>query len=135
MSDWDSDDCSADHVLMLVSSPGCVGYVSPASAEMLGYAPGEIIGRHVLRFVSGDDAVRMRQIWSRVRLGDAREVTVECRVRNKSNGWQWLESRIRWLPGDSANAARWIASMRDVTERRQLEQQLIAEKEIGRAHV
>src|SRR3546814_14460219 len=70
----------------------------------------------------------MRQIWSRVRLGDAREVTVECRVRNKSNGWQWLESRIRWLPGDSANAARWIASMRDVTERRQLEQQLIAEK-------
>lgn len=115
-------------VLMLVSSPGCVGYVSPAISAMLGYAPGEIIGRHVLRFVSGDDAVRMRQIWSRVRLGEAREVTVECRVRNKSNGWQWLESRIRWLPGDSANAARWIASIRDVTERRQLEQRLIAEK-------
>src|SRR3546814_18023248 len=79
---------------------------------------------HVLRFVAGDDAVRMRQIWSRVRLGDAREVTVECRVRNKSNGWQWLESRIRWLPGDSANAARWIASMRDVTERRSEERRV-----------
>src|SRR3546814_15357557 len=67
-------------VLMLVSSPGCVEYVSPAIGEMLGYTPGEIIGRHVLRFVSGDDAVRLRQIRSEERrVGN--EGVITCRTR------------------------------------------------------
>src|SRR3546814_15481229 len=61
-------------VLMLVSSPGCVGYVSPAIGEMLGYTPGEILGRHVLRFVSGDDAVRMRQICDRKSVVEGKRV-------------------------------------------------------------
>lgn len=118
-------------VLMLVSGSGCVAYVSPAVTAMLAYAPGELVGRHVLRFVSSDDAVRMRQLWARVRFGESREtreVSVECRVRNQRNDWQWLEARVRWLPGDGTNAARWIASLREVSGRRQLEQRLIAEK-------
>jgi len=115
-------------VLMLVSSAGGIAYVSPAVTAMLAYAPGELVGRHVLRFVSSDDAVRMRQLWARVRFGETRELSVECRVRNQRNGWQWLEARVRWLPCDGSNAARWIASLREVSERRQLEQRLIAEK-------
>ena len=115
-------------VLMLVSSSGCVAYVSPAVTAMLAYTPSELVGRHVLRFVSSDDVIRMRQLWARVRCSEMREVSVECRVRNQRNDWQWLEARIRWLPSDGINSARWIASLRDVTERRQLEQRLIAEK-------
>lgn len=115
-------------VLMRVSRSGCITWISPAVTAMLAYAPSELVGRHLLRFVSSDDTVRMRQLWARVRFGDTREVSVECRVRNQRNDWQWLEARIRWVPDDGVSAARWIASLREVSERRQLEQRLIAEK-------
>lgn len=120
-------------VLAMGSDTGNIGYVSPAVAPILGYAPAELVGRHVLRYVFPADAVRVRAAWGRAQLAGVRELTLEVRVQHKRGTWQWLEARVRWLLGESAQPGRWVASMRDVTERRALEQRLAGQKERAQA--
>jgi diguanylate cyclase (GGDEF)-like protein/PAS domain S-box-containing protein len=120
-------------VLAMGSDTGSIGYVSPAVGPMLGYAPSELSGRHVLRYVYPADAVRVRAAWGRAQQAGVRELTLEVRVRHKRGIWHWLEARVRWLAGSSDRPGRWVASMRDVTERRALEQRLAAQKERAQA--
>jgi len=120
-------------VLAMGSDAGSIGYVSPAVGPMLGYTPAELNGRHVLRYVFPADAARVRSAWERAQLAAVRELTLEVRVRHKRGAWLWLEARVRWLASSAEHPGRWVASMRDVTERRALEQRLAAQKERAQA--
>lgn len=120
-------------VLAMGSDAGNIAYVSPAVGPILGYAPGELSGRHVLRYVFPADAARVRTAWGRAQLAGVRELTLEVRVRHKRGAWLWLEARVRWLVSKTDLPGRWVASMRDVTERRALEQRLAAQKERAQA--
>ena len=68
-------------VLAMGSDTGSIGYVSPAVGPMLGYAPSELSGRHVLRYVFPADAVRVRAAWGRAQQAGVRICFVAFRPR------------------------------------------------------
>lgn len=119
-------------VLMLIADNGCIRYVSPAVASVMGWPPTVLTGRHVLRFVAPSDAARLRGAWERAREDASRQTSLEVRAGNRAGDWQWLEANIRWLPADAGRGARWVVSLRDVTARRELEHRLVAQR--VRAH-
>lgn len=119
-------------VLMLVADNGCIRYVSPAVATVMGLSPSALIGRHVLRFVAPSDVARLRTAWERARESASRQTSLEVRAGDRTGDWQWLEANIRWLPADIERGPRWVVSLRDVTARRELEHRLVAQR--VRAH-
>ncbi len=95
-------------------------YVSPASRELLGYEPEELVGLRTDSIVHPDD----RTLWekafgeaSRDRTGDIRAT---YRVLRKDGATIWVEvNRRRVASGDG-----YVVTTRDVTRRKQAEDQL-----------
>lgn len=95
-------------------------YVSPASRELLGYDPGELIGRHAGDLVHPADRAQWLE-----NLIDAprarRDVTQSTyRVLKKDGAFAWIEENRRKLPESDG----FILSMRDVSRRKDAEHRL-----------
>lgn len=102
-------------------------YVNPRWFAMLGYQPGEILPcyeswRQLLhpRDVATNDAAV-----SRCMRNEVDSYSSECRVRTKSGQWKWILSRFKVVERDSqGNPLRLVGTNTDMTERKDLEQQL-----------
>lgn len=124
---------SAD-VLAMGGEDGRLRYASPAVQRALGHRQEAVVGRSAFRFIHPADVPRLRTTFERARTGGGREAVIEVRIRHKDGQWLWMESRLRWVPhGDGDGGWRWVASLRDITERRRFEQKLAAEKERAQA--
>lgn len=120
-------------ILSLGDAEGRLRYVSPAVLPLLGRRPEVLAGARFLRYVHPGDAPRLVASFERASSGGMREAVVEMRLRHRERGWLWFECRLRWLAGSAEGEWRWVASLRDVTERRRFEQRMAAEKEQAQA--
>ena len=120
----------ADHVtdiVLWISEGGRILYASP-SVRSLGYLPEEMVGRTLSDFVAPSDCPAAAVFLKGVFGGGAShpEVTGEFRfrVQNGSPGEVWLEGRASAVrdPGGQARSA--VFNFRDVTRRRELEEDL-----------
>jgi ammonium transporter, Amt family len=123
---------SAD-ILALGESGGRVRYVSPAVRRMLGRRPEALVGRRLAKWLHRADLQKLEAAQQRARGSGPREAVLEVRVRHTDHRWLWLEARIRWLPLGVGGEWQWVASLRDITERRRFEQHLAAEKDRAQA--
>ena len=113
---------SAD-AIALFAPDGTITYASPATTAVLGYVPAEFEGRNALELIHPDDLARIRPDLLAGLQGPAPKIALEARVRRKDGSWRLCEGTFTNLFGDSAVRAV-VANYRDITERRQLEQQL-----------
>ena len=79
---------SADIVLLL-NGVGLVSYVSPSITHVLGYMPGEIVGRHVRALVHGDDFDVMQ--WTLEEVGQCPGKSLRSDYRLSCNDGTWRE--------------------------------------------
>jgi PAS domain S-box-containing protein len=95
-------------------------YVNPRMAEMLGYAPEEMLGRHHWDFMAAEDRAAAIQS-SRQRLGDAVE-RVELRYLRKDGSpvWVIVTSNIVEEPASGRTAV--LGMVTDITDRKAAEQ-------------
>jgi PAS domain S-box-containing protein len=104
-------------------------YFSPRYYTMLGYEPYEIPASYDtwINLLHPDDreyAVNMVKEQHIEGKRDSHEI--EFRLRTKSGGWRWILSRGRVIERDaSGKAVRMVGTHVDITERRQLEAQLL----------
>jgi PAS domain S-box-containing protein len=99
-------------------------YLSPASRELLGYEPEELINSHVLDIAHPDDAAMVETSLKNLLSSASGHQTVTYRLRHKDGHWVWLESRRRLVRDEHGRPVEFVSVARDVNQRLLLEEQL-----------
>ena len=102
--------------ITIVDAAGSILYESPSIERVLGYRPGELIGRPVLDYIHPDDVARVRSL----ALGARETASMECRSRRKDGTWCDIEAVGRNLL-DYPAVRGIVINWRDVGERKRAE--------------
>ena len=101
-------------------------YVNRQMAEMLGYEPGEMVGRSVFDFYFSDDVEGKRQVLTRRQQGVREQL--EERLRRKDGSELWVQMSATPLQREDAEFDGAFAMVCDITERK-LAEEAIKESE------
>jgi PAS domain S-box-containing protein len=111
----------ADDLIAVISPHGVVMYGSPSCARILSNGEG-LKGRNVSDFIHPDDVAPLLAAAAHTGAG-TNITTLELRFRRKDGSWGILESSVRNLLQNAAvNGV--LMNARDVTERRQAEEEI-----------
>ncbi|MCX7866877.1 PAS domain S-box protein [Limisphaera sp. VF-2] len=115
---------NATDLIAVVDARGTIHYGSPSVTRLLGYDPVALVGQSALQFVHPEDLPAVREALERaVTRKDGLPVAVSFRIRHQSGTWHHLEAVGRFV-SDLAPGGGIVVNARDVTELRQLEEQL-----------
>ena len=114
---------NASDALLLIDAEGRITYFSPSSARHLGWTAEQIVGRSISDFIHPED----RELGS-LRLAEAlgqprRSISEEVRFHHADGTWRVMDAVGVNRLGDPA-VGGIVVTMRDISERRRLEEQL-----------
>jgi len=95
-------------------------YVSPASGEILGYAPKELIGNRHFEAIHPDDKDRVENVYREVAKGLER-TSVTKRVRHRDGRWIWVETQLRLMRDLEGGPTGILGTLRDISARKKFE--------------
>lgn len=111
-----------------------LGYVSPSSSRVLGIDPGLLVRRHATLVLGGEHEHRMRELLGQLMLQDEAGSDLELQIRNASG-----ERRSVRVSGSNQLhnplIAGLVLTIRDVSERRRLERELVEIAVLERARL
>jgi PAS domain S-box-containing protein len=110
-------------VILILDAGGVIRYASPSVERGLGYTPVEVVDRQALEFVQTDDQPRMAEKLRQTAEAGHVPTPVEFRCRHRDGSWRTVEAIGRQMPAEGGEPLI-VVTLRDVTERRQLEDQL-----------
>jgi two-component system cell cycle sensor histidine kinase/response regulator CckA len=110
-------------LIAVIDSEGILRFQSPSTATVLGYRPEELAGRSVLELIHPEDRSRALALSQEGLPVPRFTSTFEARVQHKDGSWRSLEARACNLL-DDPDVAGVIVNARDVTDRREAEEQL-----------
>jgi PAS domain S-box-containing protein len=122
----------ADHATDMIVRADLSGrrhYVSPASRDLLGYAPEELVGTRPQDFVHPDEAAGLAGIFSRLQEGRTERATGTYRLRHRNGTWVWVEDNLHLVRDAQGTPLEVISASRDVTERQRQSCELRLAKE------
>ena len=113
---------NASDVICVLTPDGTSLYESPSVERVLGWKPEEIVGRSNFAFRHPDDAEAANAAFEAILAGEV-VPPLEVRLRHRDGGWRVVETvgRLRERNGQPVV----VFNYRDVTERRELEEQLL----------
>jgi PAS domain S-box-containing protein len=111
-------------LISLYNIKGVITYVSPSVRVLLGYDPGELVGKKITEFIHGDDINRIKNIFVfKPKQND--EVYESYRIRNRAGTYIWIESTFKIIRNPENGKVKELqSSSRDITERKYNEAQL-----------
>ncbi len=92
-----------------------ISYVSPAIERVMGYLPGEVIGRPFLELVHPEDQRTAREDWARLLASD-QIIPASLRFRHKDGSFRVLETLAKNYSG-TLEVKGVLVSTRDITQR------------------
>ena len=108
-------------------------YVNPRLEEILGYTPGEMIGRPFIEYLHPDDAPALQKRYELRLAGDDVPAVYETRILKKSGEFAPVEVNAGIFPYRGAPAD--VVFIRDISERRRTEHALLeANRKIVQLH-
>jgi PAS domain S-box-containing protein len=117
-------------LITLLDLAGTVRYQSSSIHPVLGYRPEEISGKPILDFVHPDDSAAFGQALANAREKRGNNASVFAfRMRHRDGSWRELEARANDLFAEPA-VCGMVLNSRDVTERKQLEQQFLQSQKV-----
>ena len=113
---------NSSDVITVTDAGGSIIYQSPSVTTVFGYDPSELIGTELQRLVHPDDvrSVIGTLVESARVSGSER---IECRVQHADGTWRHIESAVT-ARLDDPTIAGMVLNTRDITERKELEEQL-----------
>ena len=114
---------NSSDALLLLDADGRVKYMTPSSVRHLGWTPEQLIGRSILEFMHPDDGER---VGGRIREAldlPGKSLGGEVRFHHADGSWRIMEGVGVNRLADPA-VAGIVVNVRDITERRKLEDQL-----------
>ncbi len=110
---------SSDSVVIL-NADGSQRYVSPGAERITGFPVAELEGKAIDTLIHPDDMHDVMAAWNEAVLHPEKTVTVQYRHVHKTRGWVFSEAIAQsFLSEPAINGV--IASVRDITERKQNE--------------
>ncbi len=112
-------------VLSICGRDARLQYVTPSVTSLLGHRPEALIGTSLLDLVHPDDRDRAMVLFSgagAVAVQTGRIVPLECRLRHLNGQYVITETAGRVV--DDADVNGYLLTTRDITERKELEEQL-----------
>ena len=110
-------------VIIVVDAHARPSYVSPAIEHVLGYRPGDLVGRGLLNLVHPEDRPMCAAHFETVISDPSREHKIEIRARHADGRWRWFEILTTNLLHEPA-VQGVVSHVRDITDRRTAEQAL-----------
>ncbi|CAN7382026.1 PAS domain S-box protein [Phenylobacterium sp. LjRoot225] len=134
MSDSERKQLLAENMADVVTSirlDGSSDYVSPAVFDLLGYRPHEMGGRPVQDFVYPEDRPQFCATIAELVAG-REEATLQHRAHHRNGHPVWVETRFRLVRDPAGQPQELVAVIRDISDRRALEDQLAASEDRAR---
>jgi len=120
-------DRSSDYVLVCTGS-GTIDYVSPGIESTLGYDPDDLVGTDAFDHVHPGDRDEVQGVFEEMLDDPETTATVEYRVEAADGSYRWVEARGGNYFGDPLIDGVMV-TIRDIVERKQYEQELVAERD------
>ena len=102
-------------------------YVNNGFEEMTGYTPEEARGRNC-RFLQGEDTDPEKVAALREAIDNEESISVELRNYRKNGTEFWNRLTVSPIYDDDGNVVRYLGTQEDITERKQRERELGAER-------
>jgi PAS domain S-box-containing protein len=80
--------------LLLLTADGTITYASPATADLTGHAPEELIGLNSMALLHPDDQQRLKEQLSYAARHIEKPFVLEYRLQRKNGTWCWIEGTI-----------------------------------------
>jgi PAS domain S-box-containing protein len=122
----------ATDMITILSPEGVMLYQSPPINRILGWDPEMLVGRNAFEFVHPDDHAPTWGMFEAAILDPNFVPMVEFRFRHRDGSWRWLEATGTNLLADP-NVAGFVVNSRDITDRKNLMQQLHEALEVAEA--
>ena len=124
-------DCFPDLVVALDRDGRCT-FASPRSKELLGLAPEELVGHRLAeRLDPRDRAELVARFEAICSSSGGNEGMMDVLIENRSGEMRLFRTTASPLFSESGEAEGMIASMRDITEAKRIEQQLIQSERLA----
>ncbi|MDB2225993.1 PAS domain S-box protein [Halorubrum ezzemoulense] len=113
----------SNDVISIVDTEGVFQYQSPSIERILGYDPTETIGDTAWEYVHPDDRADLIEAFERGVADPDANPLMEYRARHADGSWRWFEARGN-NQLDNPAVEGYIINSRDVTEKKEREQEL-----------
>lgn len=115
-----------------INAQGEYQYVSPSSQKVLGYTPGNMIGRNILNLVHPDDLERLKtSVQKAVAAHSSSEI--EYRHKTSSGDYTWIETTGNPIFDGENNLKGFVCGSKNIDDRKHAEEQIknsLEEKEV-----
>ncbi|HEX2234319.1 MAG TPA: PAS domain-containing protein, partial [Thermoleophilaceae bacterium] len=105
-------------LLATTDADGRLLYVNRAWERMLGWEARDLIGRKAIHMAHPDEREAIEPALRAA--AEQEEAAIECRITSRDGNWRWIDWRVR------AEGGRWYLAGRDISERRELEQERVS---------
>ena len=122
---------NATDAVFRVGLDGTFRYASPSVQRVFGVDPSEVVGQNVGLGVHPEDLPALEEGMEQLNSGEHEGLSLTYRTirRDSPEGWRWVESNIGLVRGANGQPAEIISSVRDISERKQLEFELVAARQ------
>ncbi|RKD25549.1 hypothetical protein BEP19_00985 [Ammoniphilus oxalaticus] len=119
---------NAQDIITLTNRQGVFCYIAPSVQSILGYAPDEVIGRPASDFLHPEDAAILSSP-DYIEAFNGNCIKMENRMRHKDGHYLWIETTLKLTHNEQGEIQQVIGVGRDITERKQAEEELRKTKE------
>ena len=118
-------------MIAVFDATGQFTYVSPRVYEVLGVAPADFVGQAHLFGVHPDDQPKVAEAFRQVMARENSSTQMEFRARHADGTWRMLRASAGPLFDADQKISGVVSSVRDITEARTFEQQLLQKEKFA----
>jgi PAS domain S-box-containing protein len=118
-------------IIVVLDTNGRYTFVSPRVQEFLGYTPDDYVGASIQERPHPDDRNSLLDFFRSLTNGEIGFGAVEYRTSHKDGGWRIVRANASPLTNAEGQIIGVVASARDVTESKRLEQQLMQSEKLA----
>ena len=122
---------NAFDMITLINIEGNFVYCNSSYINILGYDPGELVGTYVFDLVHPAEKNKMIQLFQEGIEGRLEKITLLMRMICKDGSYKWVEHRVKQLFGEDGKPDNILIIAQDVTERKESEEKLITQRNLG----
>jgi diguanylate cyclase (GGDEF)-like protein/PAS domain S-box-containing protein len=111
-------------MLMILEMDTTVRYASPSHERVMGVRPDALVGMRMDGQIHRDDMAKAGPGFDRLRSGESMQEALIVRLRDGNGSWRWIEAVGTNLFSEPSIGGL-VLNSRDITDRKQLEAQLI----------